>query len=82
MSWDRYIQAEELSNEDRHVFKSLQPVSTLIPTKDVKITITQIDGLPDDFEEFPYLDPPMKPGDVCFLYAQGNYLVECEEVKS
>jgi hypothetical protein len=80
-SWNDYIQTEELANEGRHVFKSLQAVSTLLPaTNDIKISIKQIDELPDDFEEFPWLEPPMKAGDICFLYAQEYYLVECEEV--
>jgi hypothetical protein len=79
-SWNDYIQSEELANEGKYVFKSLQAVSTLLPTKDAKISIKQIDELPDDFEEFPWLEPPMRPGAICFLYAQGYYLVECEEV--
>ena len=80
-SWNDYVQGEELVNEGKYVFKSLQPLSTLLPTrKDVKISIKLIDELPDDFEEFPWLEHPMRPGDICFLYAQGYYLVECEEV--
>ena len=83
MSWDRHVQAEELANEGKYVFKSLQPLSTLLPTRnDIKISITRIDELPDDFEEIPWLERPMKAGDICFLYAQGNYFVECEEVES
>jgi hypothetical protein len=81
-SWNEYIQCEDLANEGKYVFKSLQPASTILPKRDdVKITIKRINELPDDFEEFPWLERSMKPGDICFLYAQKYYLVECEEVK-
>lgn len=82
-SWNDYIQDEELANEGKHIFKSLKALYTLIPdTDDVKISIQMIDKLPDEFEDIQELNKPLRPGDVCFLYAQGAYLVECEEVKS